>query len=155
MWRGSSVPHLFPLDQCRCIYLVSFWYPSFALEWQKAIQKKVDKLLKAEFVWEVYYLEWLAIIVLVKKANGKWYACIDYINLNQTCPKDSYHLSRIDQLVDATSGHQLLSFIDAFSEYNQIWMAPKDEEKTSFVTDQDLFCYKITSLGLKNASATY
>ena len=63
--------------------------------------------------------------------------CINFIDLNKVCPKDSHLLPRIDQLVDATSGHELLSFIDTFFVYNQIQMVPKDEEKIIFVTDRD------------------
>jgi len=57
---------------------------------------------------------------MVKKANGKWRMCIDFTDLNNACPKDSYPLPHINQLVDSTAGHQLLSFINAFLEYNQI-----------------------------------
>ena len=62
---------------------------------------------------------------------------------------------RIDQLVDSTAGHKLLSFMDAFSGYNQIRMDEADQEKTSFVTSQGLFCYEVMSFGLKNVGATY
>ena len=71
------------------------------------------------------------------------------------CPKDYYPLPRIDQLVDATSGHQLLSFMGAYSGYNQIQMDPSDEEKTAFITNQALYCYRIIPFGLKKARATY
>ena len=70
------------------------------------------------FIWEVYYPEWLANVVLVKKANGKWRMCIDFTDLNKACPKDSFSLPRIDQLVDFIAGHKLLTFMDAFSRYN-------------------------------------
>ncbi len=103
-----------------------------APERQRAAAEEVDKLLKAGFIREVSYPDWLANIVLVKKANGKWRMCVDYTNLNKACPKDSFSLPSIDQLVDSTSGHQLLTFMDAFSGYNQIRMAPEDEEKTAF-----------------------
>ena len=73
----------------------------------------------------------------------------------QGLPKDSYPLPRIDQLVDSTAGHRLLSFMDAFSGYNRIRMDEADQEKTSFVTSQGLFCYKVMPFGLKNAGATY
>ena len=81
--------------------------------------------------------------------------CMDFTDLNKTCPKDSYPLPRVDVLVDSTAQHQLLSFMDAFSGYNQIQMHKDDQEKTSFVTSQGLFCYKVMPFGLKNASATY
>lgn len=93
--------------------------------------------------------------MLVKKASKKWHLCIHFTDLNKACPKDSYPLSRIDQLMDATSGHQLLSFKDAFSSYNQICMAPHNEEKTIFTTNQGLFCYRIMPFDLKNERATY
>ena len=81
--------------------------------------------------------------------------CVDFTDLNKVCPKDNYPLPRVDQLVDSTAGHRLLSFMDAFSGYNQIRMDETDQEKTSFVTSQGLFCYKVMPFGLKNAGATY
>ena len=81
--------------------------------------------------------------------------CIDFIDLNRACSKDSYPLPRIDTLVDLTVRHELLNFMDAFSGYNQIKMNEDDQERTSFVTNQGLFCYKVMPFGLKNAEATY
>jgi len=72
-------------------------------------------------------------MVLVKKASGKWKMWVDFTNLNKACPKDSYLLPSIDALVDSASGCRLLSFLDAFSGYNQIRMHPRDECKTTFV----------------------
>ena len=80
---------------------------------------------------------------------------MDFTNLNKACPKDSYPLLHIDQLVDSTAGHKLLSFMDAFSSYNQIRMDEVDQEKTSFITSQGLFCYKVMPFGLRNVGATY
>ena len=92
---------------------------------------------------------------MVKKANRKWRMCVDFTDLNKACPKDSYPLLRVDILVDFIAQHQLLSFMDAFSGYNQIRMDEADQEKTSFVTSQGLFCYKVMPFSLKSASATY
>jgi len=78
----------------------------------------VEKLLQADFIREVDYPKWLAIVVLVKKLNGKWRMCIDFTDLNKACPKDSCPLLQMDILIDSTSGHELLSFMDAFSGYN-------------------------------------
>ena len=103
---------------------------SFALEIQKAINEEVCKLLQANAIKEVEYPEWLANVALVKKANGKWRLCIDFTDINRACPKDSFPLPRIDLIVDAIVGHELLSFMDAFSGYNQISMDPTDQEKT-------------------------
>ena len=128
---------------------------SFAPERQKSINEEVGKLLQAGAIREVEYSEWLANVVLVKKANGKWRLCINFTDINKACPKDSFPLPRIDLIVDATAGHELLSFMDAFFGYNQISMDPDDQEKTSFVTAQGTYCYRVMPFGLKNARATY
>ena len=94
-------------------------------------------------------------MVVVRKANGKWRMCVDFTDLNKACPKNSYPLPRVDVLVDSTTQHQLLSFMDAFSGYNQIWMDEANQEKTSFVTSQGLFCYKVMPFSLKNVGMTY
>ena len=80
--------------------------------------------MKAGFIREAKYPKWISNVVLVKKANGKWRMCVNFTDFNKACPKDSFSLPKIDQLVDSTAGHNLLSFIDAFSGYNQI---PMDE----------------------------
>ena len=90
----------------------------FAPERDQVIAEKVRKLQEASFIREVYYLYWLANVVMVRKASGKWRICVDFTDLNKACPKDSYPLPRVDVLVDSTARHQLLSFIDAFSSYN-------------------------------------
>jgi hypothetical protein len=117
--------------------------------------EKVDKLLTVNFIREVFYPDWLANVVMVKKNTRKWRMCVDFTDLNKACPKDSFPLPRIDQLVDSTTGHKLLTFMDAFSGYNQIMMDENDQEKTSFITSRGLFCYKVMSFGLKNARATF
>ena len=90
----------------------------FAQERDKAVAEEVRKLLEAGFIREVYYPDWLANVVMVRKNSGKWRMCVDFTNLNRACPKDSYPLPRIDTLVDSTARHELLSFMDAFSGYN-------------------------------------
>ena len=81
--------------------------------------------------------------------------CVNFTDLNKACPKDSFPLPRIDQLVDLTTGHKLLTFMDAFSGYNQKVMDEADQEKTSFITSRGLFCYKVMPFRLKNAGATH
>ena len=81
--------------------------------------------------------------------------CVDYTDLNKACPKDNYPLSTIDQLVDSTACHQLYSFIDAAQGYHQIPLKKENEEKTSFIMHEGLYCYKVMLFGLKNAGATY
>jgi hypothetical protein len=128
---------------------------TFAAERNQAIVEEVEKLLKAGFIREVDYPEWLSNVVLVKKSNGKWRMCVDFTDLNKACPKDSFPLPRIDLSVDSTFEHELLSFMDAFSRYNQIYMEETDQEKTAFITDRGLYCYKMMPFDLKNAGATY
>ena len=102
---------------------------SFAPERQKAINEEVGKLLQVGVIREVEYPEWLANVVLVKKANVKWRLCIDFTDVNRACPKYSFPFPRIDLIVDATADHELLSFMDSFSSYNQISMDPDDKKR--------------------------
>ncbi|KAI5352071.1 hypothetical protein L3X38_004962 [Prunus dulcis] len=92
---------------------------------------------------------------MVRKAKGGWRMRQDYTDLKKACPNDGFPLPRIDQLVDATAGHELLSFMDAYSGYNQIFMNPADSEHMSFITDRGLYLYNVMPFGLKNAGATY
>ena len=80
---------------------------------------------------------------------------MDYTNLNDACPKDNFPLPRIDLIIDASVGHGMLSFLDAFSGYHQIPMHPPDVEKISFITPHGLYCYNVMPFSLKNAGATY
>ena len=81
----------------------------FTQERDQAIAEEVRKLQEADFIRKVYYPNWLANVVMVKKAKGKWRMCMDFTNLNKACPKDSYPLPRVDVLVDSTTQYQLLS----------------------------------------------
>ena len=119
------------------------------------IQTEVDNLLHNGFIRAVKYPEWLANMVVISKKGNKWRVCVDYMDLNDACPKDSFPLPRIDQIVDASTGHGMLSFLDAFLGYHQIPMHPPDAEKTSFITPQGLYCYNVMPFGLKNVGATY
>lgn len=107
------------------------------------------------FIQEVHYLEWLSNVVLMKKANLGWWMCVYFTNLNKAFMKDIFALPHINLIVDSTAGHPLLSFMDSYSGYNQIRISPIDEEKTAFITDRGLYCYKGIPFGLKNAKATY
>ena len=90
----------------------------------------------------------------MKKKNDKWRVCIIFTNLNKACPKDSFPLPRIDQLVEAMMGHELLSFMDAYSGYNQIKLHPQNEDKTTFTTGRGIFRYKVMPFRSKNVGAT-
>jgi len=81
--------------------------------------------------------------------------CVDYTDLNKACPKDAYPLPNIDRLVDGVTDNKVLSFLDAYSRYNQIPMATTEMNKTTFITDYINYFYKVIPFDLKNAGATY
>jgi len=81
--------------------------------------------------------------------------CVDYTDLNKACPRDAYPLPSIDRLVDGAVGHAILSFLDAYSGYNQIPMADEGKIKTAFITEEANLYYKVMPFGLKNIGATY
>ena len=121
----------------------------------QVIQTEVDNLLEAGFIREIKYPKWLANVVVVSKKGEKRRVCMDYTDLNEACSKDGFPLPRIDQIVDASARHGMLSFLDSFSGYHQIPMYPPDVEKTVFITPHDLFYYNVMPFGLKNVGATY
>jgi hypothetical protein len=116
---------------------------------------EVKRLLSADVIREVKYLEWLANTIMVKKAIGKWRMCIDFTDLNKACRKDEFPLSRIDSLVDATTSLELMSLLDCYSGYHQILMKKEDEPKTSFITPSGTYCYLWMPEGLKNAGGSF
>jgi len=81
--------------------------------------------------------------------------CTDYMKLNKACSEDSYPLPSIDRLIDGEIGHHILSFLDAYSGYNEIQMHPRNKEKTTFMIDCDNFYYGVMLFDLKNVGATY
>jgi hypothetical protein len=118
-------------------------------------RNEVKRLLSAGVIREVTYPEWLANTVTVKKANGKWRMCIDFTDLNQACPKDEFPLPKIDSLVDAAASSELMSLLDCYSGYHQIWMKKEDESKKSFITPSGTYCYLRMPKGLKNAGGSF
>lgn len=153
VWRHEDTVGIDPKVSCHHLKIDPKVAPhrqkrrALNLERYEALKEEVQKLIKNGFIREVIYPKWVSNSVLVKKQNDKWRVCIDFTNLNKACPKDSFPLPRIDQLVDSTTGHELLSFMDAYSSYNQIPMYPSDEENTSFITDRGLYCYKMMPSG--------
>ena len=103
-------------------------------EHANTVRDEVMKLKKAGAIKKVFYPEWLANTVVVRKKTGKWRVCVDFTDLNKVCPKDPFLLPRIDRLVDATVGHPRISFLDAFQGYHQIPLALEDQKKTAFMT---------------------
>jgi len=160
-WSASDMPDIDPDFSCHRLTMDPRVRPvcqrrrKFNEERRQVVREETEKLLKADHIREIQYLEWLANVMLVKKASGKWKKCVDFTDLNKVCLKDSYPLPSINALVDSTTGCRLLSFLDAFSSYNQIMMHLRDECKTTFMTELSCYCYKVMPFGVKNAGATY
>jgi len=91
------------------------------------------------------------------KKNGKVRVCIDFRDLNKATPMDNYLMPIADMLVNATTGHKVISFMDGNARYNQIFMAEEDIHKTAFRRPGALGLYEwvVMTFGLKNASGTY
>lgn len=81
--------------------------------------------------------------------------CLNFTNLNSRCPKEGSLLLRIDALVDSVVGYPVMGFLDAFSGYHQIRMDLGDNEKTTFIISEGLYCYNMMSFGLKNIGVSY
>nr|GMC83251.1 uncharacterized protein LOC109150426 [Ipomoea batatas] len=120
-----------------------------------SIEGEVNKLIEAGFIRKVKYPTWISSIVPVRKKNGQIRVCVDFQDLNVASPKDDFPLPITELMIDAVTGHEIMSFMDGSSGYNQIRMAPEDEELTAFRTPKGIYCYKVIPFGLKNAGATY
>jgi hypothetical protein len=81
--------------------------------------------------------------------------CIDFTSLNKACPKDNFPLPRIDKIVDSAAGCEVMSLLDCFSGYHQIYMKEEDKASTSFITPFDTYCFVRMPEGLKNAGSTF
>jgi hypothetical protein len=118
---------------------------------RKVIRVEVLKLLAARFIRQCKNAVWLANPVLVPKKTGPWRMCIDHTDLNRHCPKDPFPLPRIDQVIDSTKGSALLCFLDCYSSYHQIALKVSDQDKMTFITPHDIYCYTAMTFDLKNA----
>nr|GEX90467.1 reverse transcriptase domain-containing protein [Tanacetum cinerariifolium] len=126
-----------------------------APERARAIQAEVQKLVEAGIIREVYYHDWLSNPVMVKKHDGSWRMCVDFMDLNKACPQDCYPLSEIDWKVESLCGCPFKCFLDAYKGYHKIQLAEADKGKTAFHTRQGVYCYTKMPFGLKNSGATY
>ena len=160
-WNAYKAPRVDPSFICHHLNVNPFVTPKkqsprrLSKEHTDAVKDKVMKLKQAGAIKEVFYLEWLANTVVMKKKNEKWLMCVDFTDLNKACPKDLFLMPQIDQLVNATVGHPQMSFLDAFQRYHQIPLALDDQEMTAFVTPIGNYHYKVMPFGLKNAGSTY
>jgi hypothetical protein len=123
---------------------------------RKAIASELHRLENAGFIREIKTSTWVSNPVIIPKKNTDIQrVCVNYTSLNKHYPKDPFPLPRINQIIDSTAGCARLSFLDAYSGYNQIKLKNEDEEKEAFITPYGVFCYQVMPFGLKNAGATY
>jgi len=120
-----------------------------------AIKAEVENLLKASFIYPIPLTDWVSNIVPVNKKQGTICVFVDYRDINRACPKDNFPTPFIDQLIDECARSEMYSFMDCFSGYNQINIAPADQHKTAFIFPWGTFAYKKLPFGLKNAGATF
>ncbi|XP_061363479.1 uncharacterized protein LOC133307075 [Gastrolobium bilobum] len=160
-WKSSEIPGFNPAFCCHKLAVYPGSRPvaqkkrKLSPECWQVLEDHVKELLEAGFIREIQYTTWLSNVVMVKKLNGKYRVCTDYIDLNKVCPKDAYPMPNVDQLVDSSSKFQMLSFMDAYSGYNQIPLHPEDQEKTAFIAEKANYCYNVMPFGLKNSGAIY
>jgi hypothetical protein len=121
----------------------------------EAAKAEVHRLLEAYFIEPVAYPTWLANVVMEQKKSGKWRMCIDFTSHNKACPKDNFPLPRIDKIVDSAAGCEVMSLLDCFSGYHQIYMKEEDKASTSFITPFGTYCFIRMPKGLKNAGSTF
>ncbi|WVZ02941.1 hypothetical protein V8G54_023747 [Vigna mungo] len=144
-WSAADMPGIHPsiithkLSVFREARPVAQKKRRFGDEKRDVVQEEVNKLIDANFIRE--------------NMAGK--RRDDFTDLNKASPKDSYPLPSVDRLVDGVSGHEVLSFLNAYSGYNRIPMYAPDQEKTTFITERANYHYQVMSFGLKNARATY
>jgi hypothetical protein len=122
----------------------------------RSMVEEINRLLEAKFIREIKEATWLSPPVMVEKKDTKIYRmCINFMELNKHCPKDYFPLPRIDQIIDSTAGCERLSFLGAYSDYNQIWLKFKDEDKTVFITPTRGILLQDDAFRAKNVGATY
>jgi hypothetical protein len=121
----------------------------------EAAKAEVHRLLEANFIEPIAYPTWLANVVMVQKKSGKWRMCINFTSLNKACPKDNFPLPWIDKVVDSATGCEVMSLLDCFSGYHQIYMKEEDKASISFITPFGTYCFIKMPEGLKNAGSTF
>lgn len=146
MHHLSITPGVQPVKQKLCKM-----HPHVAL----LVKVELEKLLKVGFIRAINYAERISNIVSVLKADKSIRFFTELRDLNKACLKDGFPLPNIDMIVDMTAGYEMYSLMDGFSGYNQIKIAPEDQEKIAFTCAWGTFCWNVMPFGLKNAGATY
>jgi hypothetical protein len=143
------------IDVSKTTKLVKQKLRRFTKDHKEVIRVEIFKLLAAGFIRECKTPVWLANPVLVPKKTDLRRMCIDYTDLNRHYPKDPFPFPCINQVVDSTAGSILLCFLDCYLDYHHIALKVSDQDKMTFITPHDIYCYTAMIFGLKNVGATY
>ena len=120
------------------------------------VKEELQKLLAIGFIYPISNRKWVSpLVVAPNKVTRKWHICVDFRELNKATLKDYFPLPFIDQVLDTFSGKKYFSFLDGYTRYNQILIAPKDQDKTTFTCPSGPFSYRFFPFGLCNAPATF
>ncbi|MCO5603794.1 hypothetical protein L7F22_057946 [Adiantum nelumboides] len=122
---------------------------------QDALLVEVRKLLNADFIYPIEDLEWVSLVVVTPKKNGKWRVCVDYKSLNAATKRNHFPLPFQDEILNEVAGYERYTMCDGYSGYFQIRIAEEDQKKTTFVTPWGCFAYRVMPFGLTNAPATF
>ena len=114
------------------------------------VKEELQKLLDVGFIYPILDSQWVSLLVIVPKKNGKWKICVDYRELNKETQKDHFPLPFIDQVLDTLAGKKFFSFLDRFNRYNQIQIALEDQDKKTFTCPWGSFAYRVVPFGLCN-----
>ena len=120
-----------------------------------SIKAEIEKLCTTGFIYPIAYTTWVSNPVPMNEKQGTIHVCIDFHDLNGVCPKENFPTSFIDKIIDACTRHEVFSFMDNFSRYNQIQIQKEDHYETAFTTPWGTFSYQVMPFGLKNTGATF
>jgi hypothetical protein len=127
------------------------WNPKYTT----MVKEELDKLLEAGFIKLVETIEWVSLVVLALKKNGKLRICINYKALNKITKKDRYLLPFCEEILEEVAGHEMYTFGDGYKGYHQVKISPEDQLKTMFTTPWGTFYYTIMPFSLCNAPGTF
>ena len=160
-WDYTNMAGIHP-NTCRHhIYIEEhvrpIWQPQIRMYHmlKERVKVELQKLLKVYFIYPISKGQWVSLLVVVPKKNGKWRICVDYRELNKSTLQEYFPLTFIDQVLDTLAGKKLFSFLDGFSGYNHIKMALEDQDKTTFACPRGTYAYKVLPFGLCNAPSTF
>ncbi len=127
------------------------WNPKYIT----MVKEELDKLLEAMFIKPMETTEWVALMVLTLKKNGKLRVCVNYKALNKVTKKYRYPLPFCEKIMEEITRHEMYTLRDRYNGYHQVKIVLKDQLKTTFTTPWGTFCYKVMPFGLCNALRTF